>query len=119
VEPYGLDLSAELVRLARERLPTLADRIWTGNALTWEPPRRFTYVRTNLDYVPPGRRSELVARLLGFCDRLIVGVFNEHESERSTEEALRAWGYPIAGRSERAHRTKPGMGYRVLWVDSR
>jgi trans-aconitate methyltransferase len=117
VEPYGLDLSPELADLARRRLPRWADRIFTGNALTWEPPRRFEYVRTGLEYVPAHRRRELVERLLGFCDRVIVGVFNEHESERTIEDLLRSWGYRIAGRSERAHRRKPGMEYRVLWLD--
>ena len=53
VEPYGLDISPELVALARERLPRWADRIWVGNARTWEPAMRFTYIRTGLEYAPP------------------------------------------------------------------
>lgn len=118
IEPYGLEIAPELAALARERLPHWADRIWVGNALTWDPPRRFTYVRTGLEYVPPARRRELVERLLGVCERLIVGVFNEHESEQTTEDALGGWGHRIAGRSTRPHRTKPGMEYRVLWIDA-
>jgi len=118
VEPYGLDLSKELAALARERVPEWADRIWVGNVLRWQPPRRFTYVRTGLDYVPKRRRRELVERCLRWCDRLIVGVFGEHASERTTEELLRSWGLTVAGRSERAHRIKPGMEHRVLWIDS-
>ncbi len=118
VEPYGLDISAELAALARSRLPSWADRIYAGNALTWEAPHRFTYVRTGLEYVPSNRRHELVARLLGFCERLIVGVFNEHETERTTEDELVSWGIAVAGRSVRANRRKPGMEYRVLWVDA-
>ncbi|MBA2643117.1 MAG: hypothetical protein H0U82_09345, partial [Actinobacteria bacterium] len=95
-----------------------ADRIFAGNALTWEAPHPFTYVRTGLEYVPSGRRRELVVRLLGFCERLIVGVFNEHETERTTEDQLVSWGIALAGRSVRANRRKPGMEYRVLWVDA-
>jgi 2-polyprenyl-3-methyl-5-hydroxy-6-metoxy-1,4-benzoquinol methylase len=49
VEPFGLDISAELVDLARRRLPHWRDRLWVGNALTWDPPKRFTYVRTGLE----------------------------------------------------------------------
>jgi SAM-dependent methyltransferase len=119
VEPYGLDISRELAELARSRLPAWADRIFVGNAIDWEPPRRFTFVRTGLEYVPHPRRPRLVARLLGWCDRLIVGTFNEHESERTTEEALRSWGFAIAGAAARAHRRHPGMEYRALWVDRR
>jgi hypothetical protein len=118
IEPYGLDLSPELAELARSRLPQWADRIWVGNVLSWEPPRRFTYVRTSLEYIPQPRRRELVERVLGWCDRLVVGVFGEHESERTTEEALRAWGFRVAGRSERVNRRKLGMEYRVLWLDA-
>jgi SAM-dependent methyltransferase len=118
VGPYGLDIAPELVELARRRLPWWAERIFVGNALDWQPPSRFTYVRTGLEYVPPRRRRDLVERLLSWCERLVVGVFNEHESERTTEEALRSWGYEPAGRAARPHRRKRGMEYRVLWLDS-
>jgi SAM-dependent methyltransferase len=64
IEPYGLDLAPALVELGRRRLPQWSDRLFLGNALTWEPPRRFDFVRTELVYVPAGRRRELVERLL-------------------------------------------------------
>jgi hypothetical protein len=96
----------------------MAERLWVGNALYWEPPHRYTFIRTGLDYVPPHRRAELVGRLLGWCERLIIGVFNEETDARPTEELLRSWGYTIAGRSERANRKKPGIDYRVLWIDA-
>lgn len=63
IEPYGLELAPRLADLARRRLPRLADRIFVGNALTWEPPRRFDFVRTELVYVPPARRAHLVRHL--------------------------------------------------------
>lgn len=64
VEPFGLDISEKLADLARQRLPRWRDRIFVGNALLWEPPRRFDYVRTELVYVPPTRRREYAERLL-------------------------------------------------------
>ncbi len=82
------------------------------------PPHSFTYIRTGLEYVPSSRRRDLVEHLLQFCERLLVGVFNEHESEHTTEDALRAWGFVAAGSSERTHPKKPGMRYRVLWFDA-
>lgn len=117
VEPYGLEISPELAALARSRLPAWTDRIHVGNALTWEPPHGFTFVRTGLDYVPGPRRGELVERLVRHSERLVIGVFNEHESERTTEAALASWGFRVAGRSVRPNRHKPGMEYRVLWID--
>ena len=118
VEPYGLDLSPELAALARGRLPHWADRIFVGNVLTWDAPRRFTYIRTGLEYVPASRQRELVERLVGFSERLIIGVFNEHETESTTEDRLASWGFEIVGRSVRSNRHKPGMEYRVLWIDA-
>jgi hypothetical protein len=118
VEPYGLDISPELADLARTRLPAWADRIFVGNALTWDPPRAFTYVRTALDYVPSGRKRAFLERLLGYSERVVIGVFNEHESERGTEDELDSWGVRVAGRSIRANPWKPGMEYRVLWIDA-
>jgi SAM-dependent methyltransferase len=117
IEPYGLDISPALAELARRRLPDRADRIFVGNALTWSSPHQFTFVRTGLDYVPRRRRRELVERLLGYTERVVVGVFNEHESERATEDDLASWGLEISGRSVRRNPWKPGMEYRVLWID--
>jgi len=76
VEPYGLDISPELAELARQRLPHWADRIWVGNAIEWEAPRRFDVVRTGLDYVPPPRRRQLVEHLLAYTNRVVICVFN-------------------------------------------
>ena len=116
VEPYGLEIAPELAALARRRLPQWADRIYVGNALIWDPPQRFDFVRTGLDYVPPTRRRDLVAHLLGFCDRLIVGSFNEEIEERALEQSVESWGFRVAGRSELQHRD-PRVARRVFWLD--
>jgi hypothetical protein len=58
IEPYGLDIAPELADLARSRLPRWADRIWCANALGCWPPRRFTYIRTGLEYVPAARGQQ-------------------------------------------------------------
>jgi hypothetical protein len=67
--------------------------------------------------VPEHRRAELVAHLLDYCERLIVGVYNEHESEQTTEQFLLDKGLEPSGRSERPNRRKQGMRYRVLWLN--
>jgi Methyltransferase domain len=118
VEPYGLDISPQLADLARRRYPAWAGRIWTANALDWRPPQRFTYVRTAVDYVPPPRRRALVRRLRSWCDRLIVGKFNEEVERRALEAEVAGWGFRIAGRAERPHRGEPRLAYRVFWIDA-
>jgi hypothetical protein len=118
VEPFGVEIAPELAALARQRLPQWTDRIWVGNAVSWVPPRRFTYIRTGLEYVPSSQRCDLVRHLLRFSERLIVGVFNEHESEQTTEELLTSCECVVVGRSERIHQKNRDMRYRVLWMDS-
>lgn len=116
VEPYGLEISPELAELARRRLPHWADRVFVGNALTWESRRQFEFVRTGLDYVPRSRRAELIEHLLGFGDRLIVGSYNEEVEERALEREVESLGFAIGGRSEVSHED-PRIVRRVFWID--
>lgn len=92
IEPYGLDFAPRLVARARERLPRWADRIFLGDALEWEPPHPFDFVRSELVYAADGRRRELVERLLGWVapgGRLILCGYGGEE----VVEPLRAWGF--------------------------
>lgn len=126
VEPYGLDIAPELAALARRRLPAWAERIYVGNALDWLPPRRFDFVRTGLEYVPPRRQRDLVMRLLRDViapgGRLIIGVYSEEQDATragpSEEARVAAWGFRVAGRAERPHRTDPRLVYRAFWIDN-
>ena len=132
IEPYGLDISPELAELARRRLPQWAGRIWVGNALEWVPargegpPERFDYVRTGLEYVPPRRQRELVEHLLNEVvapgGRLIVGVYSEERDETrrgpSEEQRVAAWGFKVAGRTERPRRTDRRLVYRAFWIEA-
>lgn len=125
VEPYGLDIAPELAELARRRLPHWANYIYVGNAIAWAPPRRFDFVRTGLEYVPPRRQRDLVARLLRDVvtpgGRLIIGVYSEERDETrvgpSEEERVAAWSFALAGRTERPHLSDPRLLYRVFWID--
>jgi SAM-dependent methyltransferase len=117
IEPYGLEISPELVELARRRLPQWSSRIWVGNAANWTPPRRFDAIRTGLDYVPRDRRGTLVDHLLGFCGRLVVGVYNEERDLPGLEAAVAGWGFTVAGRTARPH-PHPQLAYKAFWIDA-
>jgi len=41
---HGIEISPHLATLARTRLPGMAKRIHTGNAIDWCPPQRFDLV---------------------------------------------------------------------------
>ena len=125
IEPYGLDFSPALAALARRRLPGWADRIHVGNVMNWRPPFRFDFVRTELVYVPPYRRRELVERLLrDFVTpggRVIVCSYGS--SRRSTPEAepvgdvLLGWGYEVTGEAKGTDLN--GVTFvHVAWVDA-
>src|SRR5258708_11864441 len=129
VDPYGLDISAGLIELARKRLPQWADRLFVGNAIDWDPPQRYEFVRTGLEYVPQRRRADLIRRLLEQVvqpgGRLIIGTCNEGKASgedrsqlRSTEELVVGLGFKVSGRTERPHFRDPRLVYRVLWIDS-
>ncbi len=125
IEPYGLDIVPELAALARARLPQWAERIFDGNAAAWRPPRRFDFVRTGLEYVPPPDRAALVSHLLEHVvvpgGRLLIGPCTEERDETreqpGQEDALRTWGFAIAGRIERAHPRDERVIRRLSYVD--
>lgn len=109
LEPYGLELAPELAAHARRRLPRWADRIFVGNALTWRPPRRFDFVRTELTYVPRARRGDLLDRLLTDIaapdGRLIVCQYSsraEHPRPPALADVLASLGFGSLVRAQRA-----------------
>ena len=106
LEPWGVEQSAELVALARARLPSHASRLFVGNAWSWQPPRRFRYVYCLLDVVPESHLRTYVARLLervvepggvlvlgsyGSCSRSVPPI--------DVAGVLTAFGYTVAGES--------------------
>jgi SAM-dependent methyltransferase len=103
VEPYGLDISAKLANLARQRLPQWRARIFVGNALVWSPPMRFDFVRTELVYVPPTQRRHFIERLLERFvapgGQLLICSYGSSRQEGTRAgllvDELRDWDLPI------------------------
>jgi predicted pyridoxine 5'-phosphate oxidase superfamily flavin-nucleotide-binding protein/SAM-dependent methyltransferase len=119
VEPYGLDFAPRLVELARRRLPQWADRIFLGDARTWEPPRSFDFVRTELVYVEERERRGYVERLLRhFLEpggRLIVCGYGGEE----VAQPLRGWGHEPDVFEWRSPRSGSRVQLAVLGVPPR
>lgn len=103
IEPYGLDILDKLVALARQRLPAWHDRFFIGNALFWEPPFRFDFVRTEMVYVPDTRRREYFEHLLEHVvapgGKLILCTYGSSRPEGNRVEPLleevQGWDVPI------------------------
>lgn len=105
--PYGLDQGAQLIELARQRLPEYGPNFFIGNAWDWQPPRQFQYVYTLNDCVPSEFLEEYVHRLLlrVVCTggRLIIGAYGSRSQGRPPFD-IRAFldsrDFPVAGTAE-------------------
>jgi hypothetical protein len=118
--PFGVDQSAALVELARTRLPAFRSNLWVGNAWSWTPPCRFTFVYTLADVVPPSHLGDYLRRAEGELvepgGRLIVGSYGSRSRRVAPLELarlLRTFGLRVAGTAE------GGEGVvRFAWVDA-
>jgi hypothetical protein len=102
IRPHGLELLPSVASLARALHPEIADRIWTGSVMTWEPPLRFRYVTALTDLVPPDGLAKLVDRLLhSYVEpggRLILSSYgNGAEPPRRFFDELLALGFQLDG----------------------
>lgn len=104
--PHGIDVGPRLVAEAKRRLPAFADNFHVANGWDWQPGRRFGYVYTLSDCVPPEMLAEYVERLLDRLvepgGRLIVGSYGSRS--RATPplpigDVLASFGHAIAGRA--------------------
>ncbi len=112
ISPFGVDFIAELIELARIRVTD--GTFWTANAWNWEPPQRFDYVRTNLEYVLPADREEFVDRQAGWVrpgGRLILCHYRDRGVQLiDVAEWLGARSYEVLGAAT-------ADGVSVAWVE--
>ena len=102
--PFGVDLGARLIKLAKQRFPQYASHFWVANAWDWRPPRKFSYVYALHDCVPEDYLIPWIRRLLANYvepgGTLIVGAYvgrSENRPPRDVAGELWAHGFPVAG----------------------
>jgi hypothetical protein len=107
LDPFGLELIPSVADLARTRLPHLAERIYTGDVMAWEPPQRWSFVTVLTDAVPPGGLAGLVHRLLErFAEqggRVIVSSYGSSKRGEPAEALpgrLVAAGFEVVGSAQ-------------------
>ena len=113
------DAGAKLVALARQRLPRSASHFWVANAWEGTPPRRFRYVYSLHDCVPPTLLPAYIRRLMArYLERdgtLIMGAYGSTSRQhpaRDVASHIAAAGFHVAG--SRACGTLPVT--RVAWI---
>ncbi|MDQ3752024.1 MAG: GNAT family N-acetyltransferase [Actinomycetota bacterium] len=123
VEPFGLDMSPRLLDLAKARLPQWSGSLYSGNILTWQAPRRFDYVRIELEYVPSHRHAELIGKLMGDFltpdGRLIVCRYSgpdERTPPGGLSDDLHELGYEPTGHAH-ADDLDGSTLTHVAWID--
>ena len=116
LEVFGLELNPSLAAEARRRLPALADRIYVGNVVDWQPPLRFDYVRTGLEYVSASHVSALIRRLLNVVvapgNRLLVGPINADQRDETITAFHAAGSFP----NEISATDREGKTRFVIWA---
>jgi SAM-dependent methyltransferase len=101
IVPYGLDISAKLIELAKLRLPEYRDNLFTGNARDWQNPLRFDFIRTEIVYVPDHLQRQYIKRILNTYlnpgGKLIVCQYRSRAEQVNTwiDETMRKWGFSI------------------------
>jgi len=120
--PFGIDCSAALVALARQRLPNFRANFWVANAWGWTPPRRFQYVYSVFDCVPRADlgafAEQLMENVVGPGGRLILGAYgsrSRREPPAPIDVMLTDLSYEVAG-STRAGTPETA---RFAWIDKR
>jgi len=119
---YGLDMSAGLIELARNRLPNWKNRFFVGNALFWTPGEKYDLVCIKeLNYVPRGRRRQLFNHLAETYvrkgGRLILGPYTEFKTDPGVAALTSSWGYPPTGSISKPHQEHEGLERRLRWYD--
>jgi SAM-dependent methyltransferase len=106
--PYGVDYSAALIALAKQRLPLYASHFWVANAWEWAAPRKFRYVYSVYDCVPTELLPEYIRRLLRRSvepgGTLIIGAYGSYSKQQAARDIaqdIAAAGFRVAGSSSR------------------
>jgi SAM-dependent methyltransferase len=104
LKPYGLDISADLIALARQRFPGLEDHFYVANAWRWEPPRRFDFVYTLYDNVPLTHLADYIRQLRSHAvapgGHLIMGAYGSRTLDQPAFDVptfMSAMGLDVAG----------------------
>jgi hypothetical protein len=124
--PYGVDCGAQLIALAKQRLPQYVSHFWVANAWEWRPPRTFRYVYSVYDGVPEALLPAYIRRLLTWYvetgGTLIMGAYgssSKREVARHIATDIAAAGVHVAGSLARGKlpvarvawiRAEPGAG---------
>ena len=124
LDPYGVDISPELVARARGDYSTYASHFFVGDALTWVHPEGdvFDVVHVLLDVVPSYLHPQLIQhqldRVVAPGGRLVLSEYGDPPSSRSAEAQVVRAGFTVAGRTRQPIRGGCPRGFPSVWIDA-
>jgi 2-polyprenyl-3-methyl-5-hydroxy-6-metoxy-1,4-benzoquinol methylase len=123
LEFYGLDISEELIQLAKSRLPQWKESLFSGNAFHWTPKRKFDFVCVKeLNYVPRDKRKaffmHLIEKYVDSGGRFIIGPYTEETNNSELQDLLSSWGYQPSGFVHKSHHRNKNLSRKLLWLDN-
>ncbi len=102
ITPFGLDLSAKLIDLAKKRLTEHEDNFVIGCATEWVSPIKFDFVRTELSYVLIEHQEKYLNTLFSTFikedGKLILTEYRtkkQNHKEPWTTDKLRNWEFEV------------------------
>jgi cyclopropane fatty-acyl-phospholipid synthase-like methyltransferase len=122
IDFHGLDISKELIALAKERLPSWKDHFYAGNALYWNSTKRFDYICVReLTYVPTNKQRSFFFHLyndiLADNGRLIIGPLSEEAENPILETQFRKWNITFNGYCFKSHQDYKELIRKMYWFD--
>ena len=102
IAPYGIDLSAKLIELAKDRLAQYNTNLFTGSAPGWTNPVKFDYVRTDMGYVLDDSQEQYLHKVLtNYLEpdgRLLITEYRSPKEPAKTpwlNEKIQRWEFNI------------------------
>ena len=120
LQMFGVDISEELIELAKIRLPQWHDRFYLGNAFYWKPENKFDYIHNSADVPVDDKReyyNHLIENYLVDGGRMIIGPYWYENEDMKENQIIDEVGIPPTGFMVKTHYNKPNWFRKVMWFD--
>lgn len=119
IEYYGVDISKELIDIAKQRMPQFADNYYVANVDGFIPPKKFDYVRIlAISFIPEYKHKNFVDSLfndyLKNTGRLILGPYTEAKNTNEFMDYIEYLGYKHSGYLTKSY---GGKERKMFWID--
>jgi len=120
LQMFGVDISEELLELAKTRLPQWQDRFFLGNAFLWKPENKFDYV-LDCAQIPDDDKSmyykHLMENYLVEGGRMIIRPYWFENEDSHEKQIINCVGMKPTGYMIKTHYNRPNWFRKIMWFD--